>query len=171
MKIDESFFDNLDSDLAISKTELDEEWVRQPQLFMKYATASAELKRKAQEAQERSKLIKAELKANAAENPDRCLGRGVKASNEKIEAYASAHEDYQTAVASYIKAQYRADMAENAVFAMHQKKSALENLVRLSSMEWYSTPTVTSENRGFDGDAVRKAAYRKASETKAKRRS
>ena len=93
MKIDETFFDNLDSDLEIVKAELDEEWVRQPQLFMKYAMASAELKRKAQEAQERSKLIKAELKANAAENPDRCLGRGVKASNEKLEAYASAHED------------------------------------------------------------------------------
>ena len=62
-------------------------------------------------------------------------------------------------------------MAENAVFAMHQKKAALENLVRLSSMEWYSTPSVNSENRGFDGDATRKAAYRKASETKTKRRS
>lgn len=155
MKIDEHFFDGLDEDLHIKKTDLANEWVKQPNLFAKYATASAELKRIAQEKTERAKLVKSELKADAAENPDGCLGRGVKPSNEKIEAYATAHGDYQNAIHDAIEAQYRADMAENVVFALHQRKSALENLVRLASMEYFATPNENSGDLGDFGRAAR----------------
>lgn len=153
MKIDEHFFDGLDDDLRIKKTDLANEWVKQPNLFSKYATASAELKRIAQEKAEQAKLIKSELKADATENPDACLGRGVKPSNEKIEAYATAHQDYQNAVQKAIEAQYRADMAENAVFALHQRKAALENLVRLASMEYFATPNESGDLGDFGRDA------------------
>lgn len=156
MQVDEHFFDNLDEDLQINKSDLANEWVKQPNLFAKYAAASAELKKTAQEKAERAKLIKAELKADAAENPRECLGDGVKPSNEKIEAYATAHKDYQTAIKKAIEAQYRADMAENAVYAFHQRKSALENLVRLASMEYFATP---NENTREMGEFGRDARY------------
>lgn len=177
MKVDEQFFDNLDEDLSINKFDLANEWVKQPNLFSKYASASAQLKKEAQERSEKAKLIKAELKADAAENPRECLGEGVKPSNEKVEAYATAHRDYQDAIKKAIEAQYRADMAENVVFAFHQRKSALENLVRLASMEYFATPNGYLETGEFGRDVryqenvERIRARKQESDTPRRRRS
>lgn len=171
IKYDENFFDNLDEDLEISATDLDIEWVRQPQLFMRYSMASAHFKKLANEASERVKIVEAELKADAADDPVACLGSGVKPSNEKIAAYAKSHPDYEAASKRAVEAQYRADMADNAVFAFHQRKAALENLVRLAGMEYFAGP---QESRSIDRDFGKKARQRAAAESvsnaRAKRR-
>lgn len=44
-------------------------------------------------------------------------------------------------------AKYQADMALSAVFAMQQRKDALEHLVKLQSMEIYSEPKASGTNR------------------------
>lgn len=173
MKYDEHTYDNLDEDLKINKNDLAREWVKQPQLFNYYAEAAAYFKKKAMEAQERVKLVEAELKMEAGDNPEACFGNGVKATNDRIAVYARSHRQYQEAFKEYTKAQYRSDMAENAVFAFHQRKSALENLVRLASMDYFSTPRDSGDTREYLEEQTHKVAVRKTAETlnKGRRRS
>lgn len=171
-KIGDDFFDHIDEDLEISATDLDIEWLRQPQLFMRYSAAAAYFQKKAALAAERKKIIEAELKCAALENPDECLGEGVKPSNEKIAAYALQHPDYIEAKEAAIQAEYRAQMAQQAVFAFQQRKAALENLVQLQSMEYFSAPkTPRNIDRDFEKRTVQKTVAERISKARAKRRS
>lgn len=140
MKYNRDFFDDLDEDIDIQKFRLDEEWVRQPQKYLKYAQASAYFQQELGEAEQKAKVLLATLKADCAEDPEVCLGKGVKPTNDRCEAYAIQHPEYIAAKQAAIDAKYNADMALAAVFAMQQRKEALENLVKLQGMELYSEP-------------------------------
>lgn len=147
-------FETLNEDLEISATDLDQEWLRQPNLYMKYAAHSAKLRREEAHAKEKCKVLEAQLKADAAEDPDSCLGQGVKVTDAKLQAYATTHPEFIQARNDAIEAEYRANMALNAVFSFQQRKDALENLVKLQSMEYFSTPSVKRDiNREFDKKA------------------
>lgn len=159
MKFDSSFFDDIDRELSISPNDLDLEWLRQPQVFMRYSMASSHFKKVAMQKAEKLKLISAELRADAAEDPEACLGRGVKPTNDNIESYVTQHGQYRNALADRIQADYEADMASSAVFAFQQRKSALENLVKLQSMEYFSAPTAgRSLDRDSEKDRLKNAS-------------
>lgn len=146
MEYDSDFFNDLEADIEISKFRLDEEWVKQPQLYLKYAMASAYFQKQTSEKEQKAKVLHATLKADAAENPEECLGVGVKVTADRCEAYATQHRDYRRAKQEAINAKYEADMALSAVFAMQQRKEALESLVRLQGMEIYSEPRTKDVN-------------------------
>lgn len=140
MEFDADFFDGLEDDITIDKHRLDKEWLHQPQLYLKYAMASAYFNKVAALAADEVKIVEANLEADAAEDPDACLGRGVKATIDRCRNYALQHPDRAKARNKAIQAKYQADMALNAVFAFNQRKDALEQLVRLQGMELNSTP-------------------------------
>ena len=166
---DDNLFDDLDSDIEINKLKLESEWTQQPQRYLKYAMASAHFQSVLMETEQKAKVLFATLKADAAEDPDTCLGKGVKATNDRCEAYAVQHPDYIKAKQNVTDAKYNADMALAAVFAMQQRKDALENLVRLQGMEMYSEPKV--ENRVAADRINQKAATEAIKQTRSKRRS
>lgn len=151
MKFDDRFFDRLDDDLAINQHRLDKEWLEQPQLYMKYAMASAYFNKEAAKCADEVKVVQANLEADAAEDPDACLGRGVKPTIDRCKNYALMHPEMEQARHDYIQAKYKADMALSAVFAMNQRKDALEQLVRLQGMELNSSPIARGEE-GRDGE-------------------
>ena len=140
MKYDSSFFEDLEADLGINHMRLDKEWLHQPQLYIKYAMASAHFNKVAALAADEVKVLQANLEADAAEDPDGCLGRGVKASVERCKNYALTHPEMDKVRRKAAEAKYQADMALGAVFACNQRKDALEQLVRLQGMEWNSAP-------------------------------
>lgn len=163
---DESLFDDLETDIEINRVKLEKEWVRQPQLYLKYAQASAFFQNVLADTEQKAKVLFATLKADCAEDPDTCLGKGVKATNDRCETYAIQHPDYIKAKQAIIDAKYNADMALAAVFAMQQRKDALENLVRLQGMELRSEPRVD------DYGTMQRAVAKAATETiKSRRRS
>ena len=151
MKYDDEFFDQLEDDLLIDKNRLDREWLAQPQLYLKYAMASAYFNKAAALAADEVKVMEANLEADAAEDPDACLGRGVKATNDRCKSYALQHPDRIKARNKAVQAKYQADMALNAVFALNQRKDALEQLVRLQGMELNSSP-VARDRISCDGE-------------------
>lgn len=170
MKFDASFFDHIEDDLYIEQHRLDKEWLQQPQLYMKYAMASAHFNKLAALAADEVKIVQANLEADAAEDPEACLGRGVKASIERCKGYALTHPDYEKARKAAANAKYQADMAFSAVFAMNQRKDALEQLVRLQGMELNSSPVARDgiSREGQDrmlqraaSDATKQAGLRK----------
>lgn len=156
---DKNFFDDLESELEIAQFNLEKEWTQQPQLYLKYAMASAYFQRKLGDYEQKAKVLFATLKADAAEDPETCLGHGVKATNDRCEAYAIQHPSYIEAKDEVVQAKYNADMAMAAVFAMQQRKEALENLVKLQGMEIYSEPKMK------DPDFTVKATAKQATET------
>lgn len=174
MKYDSSFFDDIEADLEIDKYRLDKEWLNQPQLYIKYAMAAAYFNKAAALAEAEVKIVQANLETDAAEDPDACLGRGVKASNERCKNYALMHPDYEKARHQAAQAKYQADMALSAVFACNQRKDALEQLVRLQGMEFNSAPIARDElSREGEtrvlqraaSDAVKQAGLRKPQRT------
>lgn len=164
MKYTREFFEELEDDTEIKKFRLEEEWARQPQRYLKYAMASAYFQKRASEQEQSAKVLHATLKADAAEDPDACLGQGVKPTGDRCESYATQHPEYKKAKQAAIEAKYDADMALAAVFAMQQRKEALENLVRLQGMELYSEPKTR------DGNFSDKATHRAVSEAIKERR-
>lgn len=166
MEYTEKFFKDLEADLQISQYELIEEWLRQPSLYIKYAMASAHFSKVSAESAEAVKVIEADLEADAAEDPEACLGKGVKATADRVKGYAKTHPDRARAVQKAIDAKYRADMALSAVFSMQQRKDALEHLVRLQGMELHSEPKAYGTNRG---DVEKQALQRAASDAVKKR--
>lgn len=156
---DDSFFDDLESDVEINRLKLEKEWTEQPQKYLKYAQASVYYQNRLMSLEQNAKVLFATLKADCAEDPETCLGKGVKATNDRCEAYAIQHPEYQKIKQQVIDAKYNADMAMSAVFAMQQRKDALENLVRLQGMEMYSEPKVENNT------AIAKATAKAATET------
>lgn len=171
MKYDEHTYDNLDEDLKINSKDLANEWLEQPQRFSFYANAASYFKRKSIEAAEAVKLVEAELKMEAAENPAEVFGPNVRATNERVAVYARRHPKYQEAAKKAAAALYRSDMAENAVFAFHQRKAALENLVKLAGMEYFATPAESFQSREVVSERQRRVAAERILEQKGRRRS
>lgn len=155
MKYTREFFEDLEADTEIAKFRLEEEWAQQPQCYLKYAMASAYFQKRASEAEQAAKVLHATLKTDAAEDPDACLGEGVKPTGDRCESYATQHPEYKKAKQAAIEAKYDADMALAAVFAMQQRKEALENLVRLQGMELYSEPK--TRDGGFNEKVTHQA--------------
>lgn len=166
---DENIFEDLEDELEIQKYNLEMEWAKQPQKYLRYAQASAYYQNYLMECEQSAKVLFATLKADAAEDPDTCLGRGVKATNDRCEAYAIQHPEYKKAKQKVIDAKYNADMALAAVFAMQQRKDALENLVRLQGMELHSEPK--AESRAVVDTIRAKAATETIKARTSKRRS
>ena len=162
MEFDDSFFDQLEEDLAINKFRLDREWLNQPQLYIKYAMASAHFSKMAALAADEVKVLEANLEADAAEDPGACLGQGVKATIERCKNYALQHPQRVKARNKAVHAKYQADMALNAVFACNQRKDALEQLVRLQGMELNSSPVARDTTSRQGEEAVLRSAATEA---------
>lgn len=124
-------------DLMIDPEQLDLEWVNQPARFMFYAQQSAHAKDVRDRAKEKLEVVKAQV--------DGELRAGFAAGEKKpteaaIAAMVLQSKEYQNANESFLKAKLEADLLQAAVSAMDQRKSALENLVRLHAQQYFSGP-------------------------------
>jgi len=144
-------------DIVINASALETEWLRQPGLYLKYAELLADARRQAKKAAERVKVCRSELVERAQGNPQGCLN-SEKATSQLIEAYYRTHKDHKEAKTKLVDAEYEADIYDAAVFAFHQRKAALENLVRLHLAGYYSEPKAD-----VDGEDVKTKALDSAS--------
>ena len=92
---------------------------------------------------------------------------------QAVEAYYRNHDDHIQAKQEMIEAEYQANIAGAACFAMRQKKDMLENLSRLALADYFARPT---EPRDLPGEAEkrkegRQTAVREKAVEKLSRRS
>lgn len=148
---------NYEEDLRIDPDALDVEWLEQPGLYMKYCRASAQAQKEWKEAEQRVKVIRSQLIKEA----ETVL---PKATAPKMEAFYRDHPKHQQAKQEAIEAEYRANLLQNAVFAFNQRKTALEKLVALASMNYFAQPTeprnLSEEYRGRM-DTAKETAHEK----------
>lgn len=130
---------NYEQDVSIDETALDVEWLQQANLMYKYARYHAETKKAMDEAKERLDFIKAKLEMDIRANPE---DYGLsKVTESAIASTVLLQSEYQEASKKYIEAKYENDVATAAVRAIDQKKTALENLVKLLSVNYFAGPS------------------------------
>lgn len=129
-----------EKDLEIDPDFLDAEWLNHPKLFMKYAKESARANAAAKLAEEKVKIIRSELSRDATDDPDRCLGKGVKPTVTAIESYYRGQGEHKKAKKEWVDACYYADLLAGAVSAFQARKLALENLVKLHGQNYFASP-------------------------------
>lgn len=128
--------------MRIDETALDIEWLEQASLAMKYGRYWADCKRAATHAEEKVKVIRADLIKKANSNPQKYCGKD-KPNAADIEAFYRKQPEHIAAKDAWVDAQYELDMAEVAKNEISfTRKAALENLVKLHGQLYFAGPKV-----------------------------
>lgn len=125
---------DFEQDLQINPDELDVEWLGQASLHMRYGKASSEANRKLKNAEQHVKVIRSQLIKEAKETIPKC-------TDTMAEAFYRDHPRHKKAKEDAIEAEYEANLLQNAVFSCSQRKTALEELVRLFSLGYFAGPS------------------------------
>lgn len=153
-----------DEFISISETELDKEWVEQPKLFFKYATQLADAKNKVAECKATLELNEAELAKMIRDAPEDF--NMIKITEASLEACVKRQKAYQKSLQRLNNAKHDQDIVQAAVDALDHRKKALENLVHLFSMNYFSTPKASENSRDRINVAEKKAIRGKAQKRK-----
>lgn len=133
---------NYERDMSIDETSLDVEWLQQPSLMLKYANMASAAKKVVDEAKESLDVLKAQLDKQIRLDPAG-FNKGIdKITETVIQNTILMLDEYKDANSEYIKARYEYEMAKNAVESLEQKKTALENLVKLHGQQYFAGPKV-----------------------------
>ena len=133
---------NYQIDIMIDDTALDVEWLDQASLAMRYGRHWARCKKLFTEAEEKVKVIRAELIAQANSDPLKYCKKD-KPNAADIEAFYRNSKAHKLAKEEWVKAQYDLDMAEVAKNEIsYTRKNALENLVKLHAQQYFAGPNI-----------------------------
>jgi len=128
-----------ESAVHIDPTALDVEWLRQADLMMQYSDHAAQMRKAMDLAKESFDLAQAQIDTEIRGDPDKYL-HGVKLTEGAVKSIVTLQPRYKEASAAFLEARYEYDVALGAVRAIDQKKSALENLVRLLGVSYFAAP-------------------------------
>jgi hypothetical protein len=133
-----------EQDIVTDETSLDVEWLDQPVRMGKYCKLAAAAHRDMDLAKENLEFVRATLKraigAAPAEYGVVAGPRGI--TEGSIDAAIQVHAEYQEASRAYIDAKYEDGVARGVVKAFEDRKSQLENLVRLHGQSYFAGPSV-----------------------------
>jgi len=129
-----------EKDIEIDAELLDSEWLDQPSKMLKYTKHCARMEKERDEAKEALELVKAELDKEIRTNPDKF--KVEKITDKVVEATVQMQPAYKEANAEYLEAKFEYNVARGAVDAFDQRKTALENLVRLHNAGYFAGPSV-----------------------------
>lgn len=139
---------NYQKDVRIDKDALDREWVQQPQLAMQYSEAAAKAQAEMDWAKDHLEFVKADLDRRIRQL---LTGGDKKPTETVISSSVLLHDECQQASSTYLNAKRTWGIVKVAADAIcDQRKAALENLVKLFGMGYFSTPTVR-DKQGEEG--------------------
>lgn len=141
------------SELRIDCDNLDVEFLLQSQLFMKYAEACADARFVMDKAKEVLDIVKAEIDADIRSNPGKYDIGDKKITETFVSGLVLRQERYHETAMRYIEARHEYEILSAAVEAFQQRKSALENLVRLHGQSYFAGP---SEPRNLPMEYVKR---------------
>lgn len=119
------------ADLALDRDNLPEEIVKQASAFFYYAEKKALANSAVRRLEEQIKVMRSQLTQRAFQKGEKVLGAGVKPTAVTVEAYYRSQPEYIALKAELDAALTKSELYDGAVFAMHQKKAMIDNLVHL----------------------------------------
>ena len=126
-----SFFD-------LDDKRLDEEWNSQPQLYYNWGVKLADAKAAVERAKASRDLVYAELNKDIRSDPVKY--DLPKTTESLVESIILIQDKYKLAHEKYIAAKHKMDVLTVTVEALDHRKKALENLVHLFGMNYFSEP-------------------------------
>ena len=131
---------NYENDLRIDDSALDIEWLEQPGLMFKYARHAADMRAEMDGEKEIVEYTRAELSKEIRENPG---DFGIEKITESVVTGAiTTDSKFIAANNKYINSKFEYEVAQGAVRAFDQRKTALENLVKLNGQAYFAGPSV-----------------------------
>jgi len=128
------------ADKSIDPGQLDVEAVRQADVFFKWAERAVEAKALADRCKLKLELLLVRLEMQCRTAPED-FGL-TKTSEAAVAAVVKAHPDYEKSSIEYINARRDAAILSEAVNAMQQKKSMLEEMIKLHGQQYFAGPSV-----------------------------
>lgn len=128
-------------ELKIDPDALDVEWLNQPELLWKYSKLLEDEKKEAEYLKNRVELVKAELDDEIRSSPEK-FGFEGKPTEKAIDAQILKHPKYSNILKKYLRHRHNVGVYQSAVFAVHQRKEALEHLVKLHGQKYFSSPII-----------------------------
>ena len=129
---------NYEEDDSIDPTALDVEWLEQPELMRKYAVHAAEMEKLRDAAKERLDVGKARIEMEIRNDPKKF---GLeKVTEGSVQSTILLQDEYRQLVQEYNNSKYEYGVAVAAVRAVDQRKTALENLVKLLTTSYFAGP-------------------------------
>jgi hypothetical protein len=160
---------NYKDDISIDPESLDLEWLRHSNKFMKYSKLKAEAKRDLDKAKEKKKTIRSQLILEARKGGENLIG--CKPTDSSVEAWYRTQDEYIEAIEELADAEYEFNILEGAVFAFQNRKTALENLVKLMLAGYFAAPKEPKDvNRDWKKDSLDKVSEKQTEKIKTKRR-
>lgn len=124
--------------LAIDEHRLDEEWVRQPAVFGRYALKLAEKRSELDAAKSRLDVVEAETDRDIRKMPE---NYGIsKITEVVVERTIKIQLPYMRAVDKVNRLKHEVAVVQAYVDALDHKKKALENLVMLWLNSYFAEP-------------------------------
>jgi len=145
--------DEIETDKQIDPDALDVDWIDQTNLYYKYSSALNDaisernnLKLQVERVKENFERIKAQLDLEIREDPDsfsipKITEATVSSAILLDDRYHKAFEEYMNAKNDQNIAQDVVNRLYSCTATMEEKKSALEQLVRLLNQQYFSTPS------------------------------
>lgn len=134
---------DFEKDMAIDPNFLDVAALEQAELAMKYSKEAAHADRVAKRAFEAVKTMRSKLIKDCTEDPDGCLGKGIKAVGATIEAYYRNNKEYRQCKNEMIDAEYRRDLVKAAAdHIFFQRKKMIEVLAGLLQGSYFAGPSM-----------------------------
>ncbi len=148
-----NLFESIKQDKKIDPDALDIAWLEQADLYYKYSDAfndalakKNEIKTEIDSFEDSLKELKSRLDLEIRQTPENFNLQG-KITEGAITATILTHIEYRDALKQYYELKEEFNEAQNAAnkiyscaAAMEQRKTALENLVRLLNQQYFSTP-------------------------------
>lgn len=127
-----------ENDVKIDPDALDIEWLNQAELMHKYTRHAANMKKEMDEAKERLEIGKAQIEMEVRSDPS-AYGL-AKPTEAGIQSTILMQEKYHILSHLYNEAKFEYEISLAGVRAIDQKKTALENLVKLLAASYFAGP-------------------------------
>uniref|UniRef100_A0A6M3K1C3 Uncharacterized protein n=1 Tax=viral metagenome TaxID=1070528 RepID=A0A6M3K1C3_9ZZZZ len=129
-----------DKDISVDPLQLDVEWAKQAQTFHRYAEQAADARDLMERQKEKVAVLEAELGLAIRSNPTKYgLEKVTEGAIQSKILLDSSRKEAMEKLATLI---HRHELLSIAVRSLDQKKSALENLVRLQGQNYFASPSV-----------------------------
>lgn len=125
------------NDIVIDEFNLDSEWKKQPRLFLQISEEAQKADLSYKKAKENVEVVKAKLYKSIKTE---MLEEGEKVTEKALENEILIHDDYHEAFDKMLQRQNEAQLLKAGVLAFEQKKSALENMVKLHIAGYFGEP-------------------------------
>jgi len=129
---------NYQEDLHIDEDALDLEWLGQPALMFQYTQAEADARREVDRLKEKLSVCKAELDHGIRSYPEQY--KIEKITENVVQNVIITEEGHKDLMEELIEAQHEYNSMRGAVQAVDQRKSSLENLVKLHGQQYFAGP-------------------------------